>query len=71
VKSYGELCTYLTERAENTHVAYLPVAGRNRVIYRTAAAAPQPTWALAAAARDYVPQSAERGRQERAEEDIG
>jgi hypothetical protein len=60
VESYDELCAYLVERAPGTQVGYLPCVGANRVLFRTAAAQPQPLRHLVQPARPYVPQSAER-----------
>ena len=40
MRSYSSFCTWLCERVEGSRMAFLPFAGRNRVIYRTASATP-------------------------------
>ena len=63
VRTTAEFCAYLREKAADVEVGYLPVAGRNKVVFRRAAAPPQPERTLAAAATVYTPQSV--GRAER------
>ena len=60
VRTTAALCDYLLQKAPGLEAGFLPVAGRNKVIFRRAAAPPQPERTLAAPAVAYIPQSVSR-----------
>ena len=60
VRTTAALCEYLLQKAPGLEAGFLPVAGRNKVIFRRAAAPPQPERTLAAPAVAYIPQSVGR-----------
>eukprot|EP00959_Pyramimonas_sp_CCMP1952_P238355 4980877-Pyramimonas_sp.AAC.2 len=60
VESYADFCEYLEHAAPGIETAFLPLEGRNKVIFRRAVAAPQPQRALTIPAQEYMPQSATR-----------
>ena len=37
VRTYDDFCAWLSEQAEGSQIAFLPFAGRNRVVFRTSA----------------------------------
>jgi hypothetical protein len=62
VRTTADFCDYLLRKGTGLEVGFLPVMGRNKVIFRRAAAPPQPERALAIAADNYTPQSVDHGR---------
>ena len=62
VRTTAAFCDYLLQKGTGLEVGFLPVMGRNKVIFRRAAAPPQPERALAIAAVIYTPQSVDHGR---------
>ena len=62
VRTTAAFCDYLLQKGTGLEVGFLPVMGRNKVIFRRAAAPPQPERALAIAADSYTPQSVDHGR---------
>lgn len=63
VRTTAAFCDYLLQKAPGLEAGFLPVAGRNKVIFRRAAAPPQTERTLAAAVASYVPQSVGRARE--------
>ena len=63
VRTTAAFCDYLLQKAPGLEAGFLPVAGRNKVIFRRAAAPPQPERRLATAAASYVPQSVARSQE--------
>ena len=57
VRTTAAFCDYLLRKGCGLEVGFLPVQGRNKVIFRRAAAPPQPEHTLAHAADSYMPQS--------------
>lgn len=49
VSSYHKFCEYLANKDPSIRVDFLPVDGKNKVIYRNVEAAPRPHWILAQA----------------------
>lgn len=62
VRTTAAFCDYLLRKGAGLEVGFLPVVGRNKVIFRRAAAPPQPERALTIAAVIYTPQSVDHGR---------
>ena len=62
VRTTAAFCDYLLRKGAGLEVGFLPVEGRNKVIFRRAAAPPQPERALTIAAVIYTPQSVDHGR---------
>ena len=60
VRTTAAFCDYLLRKGCGLEVGFLPVQGRNKVIFRRAAAPPQPERALTTAADSYTPQSVMR-----------
>ena len=63
VRTTAELCAYLLEKTPDLETDFLPLTGRNKIIFRRTAALPQPERTLAAAAAAYVPQSVARSKE--------
>ena len=64
VRTTAAFCDYLLRKGAglDIEVGFLPVEGRNKVIFRRAAAPPQPERTLTIAALIYTPQSVDHGR---------
>ena len=60
VRTTADFCDFLLRKAPGLEAGFLPVEGRNKVIFRRAAAPPQPERLLALPALVYTPQSVGR-----------
>ena len=60
VRTTADFCDFLLRKAPGLEAGFLPVEGRNKVIFRRAAAPPQPERLLALPSLVYTPQSVGR-----------